>query len=371
MCLAVLALDRRYSDVRPRRPEGGPDGGRDIECLRDSEICYGAVGFLNSPSDSAGDKRKIKGKFKADLQAAIGAVPDGSKLRSFVFFTNVDLTPGEQAELTGLAEQQGISFADIYWRERIRHALDSPEGLAIRFNYLSIEMSQAEQASFFSRFGSDLEQLLRGGLSSIERRIDALEFSQWQSGTIRSMTLEFDLAKMEDSPRKQTEHFRVALELHGVVDETRGIVIGGRDDFWSTPQQLFFDTKSYFWMEKSGGRPAWVPRGKSRAGGGVISSYRFGIKWHPRSAIHVAEFDTLSAHLYLTENVTERFTSARLLVDSYVLVESKLGKEWHPGRPQFEWPDELTAEESKLEWKRSFDIGQLIWFRRVPRKVGI
>lgn len=31
MCLAVLAMNPRYSDLQPRRPKGGPDGARDIE----------------------------------------------------------------------------------------------------------------------------------------------------------------------------------------------------------------------------------------------------------------------------------------------------------------------------------------------------
>ena len=33
MCLAVLAIDRRFSNVKPRHPRGGPDGGRDIEAI--------------------------------------------------------------------------------------------------------------------------------------------------------------------------------------------------------------------------------------------------------------------------------------------------------------------------------------------------
>jgi len=30
MCLAVMANDRRFSNVQPRHPRGGPDGARDI-----------------------------------------------------------------------------------------------------------------------------------------------------------------------------------------------------------------------------------------------------------------------------------------------------------------------------------------------------
>lgn len=52
MCRSVLALDPRYSDVRPRQPAGGPDGGRDIEAIFDSDrVAYGAVGFHNGAND--------------------------------------------------------------------------------------------------------------------------------------------------------------------------------------------------------------------------------------------------------------------------------------------------------------------------------
>lgn len=36
MCLGILALDSRFSNVKPRRPKGGPDGGRDIEAVFDN-----------------------------------------------------------------------------------------------------------------------------------------------------------------------------------------------------------------------------------------------------------------------------------------------------------------------------------------------
>ena len=71
LCTALLALDRNFSDIRPRRPEGGPDGGRDIECLRGPNVCFGAVGFVNNASDSPKDKKDIKKKFKSDLLSAI------------------------------------------------------------------------------------------------------------------------------------------------------------------------------------------------------------------------------------------------------------------------------------------------------------
>lgn len=74
MCRAVLATDKRFSDVRPRHPRGGPDGGRDIQAVyRDEQTTFGAVGFVNQGNDSDEQKRIIKKKFLDDLESATSA----------------------------------------------------------------------------------------------------------------------------------------------------------------------------------------------------------------------------------------------------------------------------------------------------------
>jgi hypothetical protein len=111
MARAVLALDTRYSDVRPRHPLGGPDGGRDIEATFESNrLAYGAVGFANGANDSDEQKQKIRKKFKADIGSALGANP---QLKVFAFLTNVHLTMGEQDEMTREAKKAGIEHCDI------------------------------------------------------------------------------------------------------------------------------------------------------------------------------------------------------------------------------------------------------------------
>ena len=97
MCRAILAADKRYSDVRPRHPRGGPDGGRDMEAIyRESQVAYGAVGFVNQANDSLEQKRTIKQKFVDDLASAVS---DGKKPDGFVFFTNLSMTAGEKETL--------------------------------------------------------------------------------------------------------------------------------------------------------------------------------------------------------------------------------------------------------------------------------
>src|ERR1700689_38933 len=87
MCAGILALDRSYTDIVPRRPEGGPDGGRDIECRRLGQKCFGAVGFLNHACDSKEQKKKLLRKFRDDIQSARDGEPT---LKAFVFMCNID-----------------------------------------------------------------------------------------------------------------------------------------------------------------------------------------------------------------------------------------------------------------------------------------
>lgn len=357
LCLAILALDRNYSDVRPRRPEGGPDGSRDIECNRGPDLCFGAVGFVNNATDSAKDKRTIKRKFLSDLQSALRQNKD---LKAFVFFTNIDLTPAETEELQQSAVAQGVSFVEIYWRERIRLALDSPEGLGIRYQYLAMQLSPAEQASFFSRFGKDLETLVTGRFERLERKIDLMEFARWQTGKICSIDLRVMLKHLEESERREPEHFRACMELQSVVHEKRSIILGGQDDYWKSGSDgWYFGTKTFFFRQRVGTiEKSWIPQGP-RVGGGYIHELHFGVKWRPVSDILAAEFDDLALYFHFTENLSERIAKVKFTIDSYVFVDGPIRQSVIDyTQPSLGWPNPLTEEQASMKW-RACDFGRI------------
>jgi hypothetical protein len=57
LCQAILALDERFTSVRPRQPRGGSDKGRDLEAqFLDGRGVFGAIGFQNSVSDSQSER---------------------------------------------------------------------------------------------------------------------------------------------------------------------------------------------------------------------------------------------------------------------------------------------------------------------------
>jgi hypothetical protein len=209
MCLGILSLDPRYSSVRPRRPKGGPDGGRDIEAVFSDRVhVWGGVGFRNNANDSTEDKRWARDKFELDISSARSGSPD---VLGFAFFTNVDLTPAEISEFEEHARSCGFSHIEIFHRERLRIALDSPRGLALRYQHLGIALSEPEQAAFFAEYGTQLEATLRRGFSQVEARLYRLEFFHDTTLRLDSVELIVEL-KREFSPA-ELGHFRVLVEF--------------------------------------------------------------------------------------------------------------------------------------------------------------
>ena len=227
MCQAILAIDKRYSDVRPRHPRGGPDGGRDIEALfRGNLMAFGAVGFINQANDSDEQKNKIKDKFLSDLESALRVV---NKPKAFVFFTNVNLTIGEKEKLITKAKESQLTHCEIIDREIIRIALDSPDGFFIRFQYLNITLSDEEQASFFARWGDDIQSVISTGFQRIESTLNRVLFFQEATDPLVHLTLSFELK--EKYSAEAIGHFRLfcSMYLKEPKHKILGILFGSSD----------------------------------------------------------------------------------------------------------------------------------------------
>jgi hypothetical protein len=209
MCRSVLALDPHYSDVRPRHPAGGPDGGRDIEAVFDGDcVAYGAVSFHNGASDSDDQKRRIRTKFSSDLKSALKAKPD---LKVFVFLTNLHFTMGGQSEMKNEARLAGLEHCDILDRERLRIELDSPGGFFIRFQNLAIPLSEAEQASFLARYGERIQEVVSTGFQRIERTLNRILFLHEAADVLDGIYVKFQLKK--SYPAAEIGHFRAFVDI--------------------------------------------------------------------------------------------------------------------------------------------------------------
>lgn len=228
MCLAVMAIDKRFSNVRPRHPRGGPDGGRDIEAIfHGVQRVFGAVGFVNQATDSDAHKDKAATKFNDDLTAALRQQPHPEV---FVFFTNVNLTVGEKDDLVKTAKAGGMAHAEVFDRERIRVALDNPDGLSIRFQYLGIPLSEAEQATFFARWGDDIQSLISDGFVRVQRSLDRIHFLQEAALPLSHFT---GILQLDREYRGQEiGHFRAfaIVRLKGPVRGIFSFMFGATDN---------------------------------------------------------------------------------------------------------------------------------------------
>jgi hypothetical protein len=184
MCLALLPLLGPFTREQPRRPKGGPDGGRDIEAVYEGRTTiWGAVGFRNGGGSDVEARTQAEKKFKTDINRAL---EENASLTGFVFFTNVDLTPGIKEDLVQYANGRGVTVVDVFDVERLRHVLDSPEGLIPRLQYLDIPMSPTEQAALVSKFGSQLQNAVIARFDRVEQTLAAMErFLSFQKPILR------------------------------------------------------------------------------------------------------------------------------------------------------------------------------------------
>ncbi len=209
LCAAILRLDSRFSRITLRRPKGGRDRGRDLEAVfEDGRLAFGAVSFVNGANDSDTQKRRIKGKFRKDLQSGLKARPD---LKVFVFFTNIDLTPGDLTELRSHAAAIGGVTAEIIYRERMLSALQTPAGFAARYQHLDLKMSEEEQVAFFRDYGEQLQSLIARRFTDIDHTLERVEFLADKSSPLHwlqavlTLDREYDLSAIEP--------FRVLLQF--------------------------------------------------------------------------------------------------------------------------------------------------------------
>ena len=227
MCRAIFGIDRRFTDVLPRHPRGGPDGGRDIVATYQKEQkAYGAVGFANQANDSDKQKRTIRKKFKDDVK---NALTTEEKPDVFVFLTNINFTTGEKDELISIAKNEGFKYCDVMDRERLRIILDSHDGFSIRFQFLGLPLSEAEQASFFAKWGDDINSIISSGFQNVEKKLNRILFLQEASEVLSTLTFVLQLNRIYEA--SEIGHFRAFIDMY--LKEPKhnifGILFGSSD----------------------------------------------------------------------------------------------------------------------------------------------
>jgi hypothetical protein len=190
-------------------------------------------------------KRLLIKKFIDDLESAISAdiVP-----KVFIFFTNINLTLKEKENLIAKVKKKNLLLCEIMDREMLRIALDNSDSLSIRFQYLNIPLSEAEQASFFAKWGDDIQSVISTGFQKIEGTLKRVLFLQEANDPILSLTISFELNKIYNA--EEISHFRVFCHLtlkepkHNILS----ILFGSSDK----SNRMRGDNETDFSKQKSG-----------------------------------------------------------------------------------------------------------------------
>jgi len=345
LCLALLTLDSQFENPRPRRPSG-PDGARDIEVVFRGVETWGTVGFRDNADDSEDDKKWIKRKFKDDVLAALAEKPD---LKSFVFLTNVQLTPGELNELGIYAGRQGIRQSEILGRERLRTLLDGAAGLGLRYRYLNIPLSEPEQAAFFERFGPQLERLMLNQFDPVDERLARIEFLHACAKPLTGIEIVVTL-KRQYSPA-ELGHFRV---LCGLINQHESdphptVWIGCRDAYndgaGGRTKARKFGCKSLLWSRNPDVMILSAVSGTTQTSAHELRAG--GRRPYPT----LAAMDDSTMWVFVTRPLFEQIEGIGLVAQGYILTAANAEDlEAEDTNPSVTWPEPLTEHESKVPW---------------------
>jgi hypothetical protein len=141
---AQLLIAEGFKSVDPSHPLGGPDGLKDIICVRD-EIQWIGAAYIPNGKQTFHD---VKAKFCADIQGVAH-----NRVAGFAFVTNQELSLGQRRELEDITANAQV---DILHLERIATRLPC---YGIRLEFLDIEMTKDEQLSFIAEHDKVLHQL--------------------------------------------------------------------------------------------------------------------------------------------------------------------------------------------------------------------
>jgi hypothetical protein len=347
LCIDVLGLNRRYSQVKPRRPLGGPDQGRDIEAILDNHtLVWGAVGFQQMVSDKTAEKRQARKKFKDDL---IRAKQETENLGGFVFFTNVDLTGTEIDQLQADAQSKGVGWVDIYWRERIRKELDSPRGIMYRLSYLDIPMSLEEQQAFFAEYGDQISNLVHERFDAVDTQLQRLRFEMDCLKPLYSFTLGLVLNKEYQAGELGHFGFLATIEQHETFSPNPGLWIGGVN-VYSSQAAGIVGLQHLAWTRNPDGR---IDGGEGSGFPSPTSELHVTIRLLGRGPYKIlGHLQHSIMGMWMSKPLFNLVAGIFLVGNDYAVVDVDAEYlECHEMGPGLEWPEELQSIRT-LPWVR-------------------
>ena len=386
LCLAVLQTDRFYSDIRPRQPKGGPDGNRDIQAIYNGEqIAFVAVGFVNGANDSRPQKTQIKNKFKSDFTDAKEEYKD---LKVFVFFTNILFTTGEKEKLEEYAKDKGITHCDIYDRERIRIALDSLDGLAARYQYLGLKLSDAEQQAFFNRWGDDIQTMISNRFSDVDTKLNRILFLEESKTPLVYFSIGFELKRKYTA--EEFGNYRVFCSLMMIEPklEIAGFTFGSSDASLESKNSACLkkgggiknSINTWQWIETTNEENINLELERNGYGigvaelGGLFITYKTGSFIRLRPTISMIDLNSATFVIFCNKKFAEKIKTIRFYSNDYFLHEIddlKIDEsEFDPDLPIRFVEEDLSDKWVRITRANDFGVAfHLDFFRFTPKRL--
>jgi hypothetical protein len=363
MCLALLPLLGPYTREQPRRPKGGPDGGRDIEAIyQGTALFWGGVGFRNGGGADDSARREIEKKFKDDLHSALTENPS---IAGFFFFTNVDLTPGRMEDLKAHGYGKGLAVVDIFDMERLRHILDSPEGLIARLQYLEIPMSVTEQGALVAKFGSQIQNAVTARFDRVERTLAQMErFLDFQKPLLR-LDLYIELTRSATSVVIGNEAVR--LRIHGLHDISKTFSCLIVNNFVHRNSDKNLVVSTHMWTDEDPSKPLSFRPSVSHSRD-VITSYSELSLTTGGQRVRIADLTIVELEAYCTSGLYSMIKQISVDANGYEIFCCTPGEQ--KAAPGLKWPNNLPNDVGELEWASVMASQQRNLFFDPPKPSG-
>jgi hypothetical protein len=296
------------------------------------QIAFVAVGFVNGANDSRPQKTQIKNKFKSDFTDAKEEYKD---LKVFVFFTNILFTTGEKEKLEEYAKDKGITHCDIYDRERIRIALDSLDGLAARYQYLGLKLSDAEQQAFFNRWGDDIQTMISNRFSDVDTKLNRILFLEESKTPLVYFSIGFELKRKYTA--EEFGNYRVFCSLMMIEPklEIAGFTFGSSDASLESKNSACLkkgggiknSINTWQWIETTNEENINLELERNGYGigvaelGGLFITYKTGSFIRLRPTISMIDLNSATFVIFCNKKFAEKIKTIRFYSNDYFLHE--------------------------------------------------
>ncbi len=204
-------------------------------------------------------------------------------------------------------------------------------------------MSEAEQATFFSRFGSELHDAITRQHESVVSRLDRLEFLHQMSRPMRELRCLLQLRQQYTT--EEIGHFKVLVEIAKHPQPSMWI---GAESQKTMDQQfgLMLGQRIFFWTGRAEEKPTVLePCGWC---GGLHDIILFAVGM---SSTITGEFlDQRMTVLYVSEGFEQKIAGLWLSVNGYALFEPGTSRDlnWFSTTPNCPW---LTSPDGRpIKW---------------------